>query len=273
MRKILLMLFLLIIYNCEEIPEKKYYQFSFKTSSSISNDTLKIKIENPLKCPLIFEPKTKKDETHSFLTNLFPITLAPEKDTIILKKVINAEKIKIKFNAKFGYLEDTVKLEKISLPFPFGKKYKINQGYNGKFSHQSKRSKYAIDFNLKQGDTICAAANGYVVGVIEDYKYGGNSKEWRDYANYITIYHPKRNIYTQYVHLKHKGSFVTVGDEIVANQPIALSGNTGFTSGEHLHFNVLRSGKNGWESIKIMFKENFDHNTLKKGKWVTKTNL
>lgn len=90
------------------------------------------------------------------------------------------------------------------------------------------------------GDTITAAAYGYVVGVVDGYKHGGNNRKWMDFANFITLYHPEFNVFTQYVHLVHNGSLVALGDTVVAGQPVALSGNTGFSSGPHLHFNVLR---------------------------------
>jgi murein DD-endopeptidase MepM/ murein hydrolase activator NlpD len=41
-----------------------------------------------------------------------------------------------------------------------------------------------------------------------------------------------------YAHLKTDGVHVRVGQRVRAGQPIGLSGNTGFTTGPHLHFAV-----------------------------------
>ena len=101
----------------------------------------------------------------------------------------------------------------------------------------------ALDISLKINDTVCSAADGYVVGVVKDYELGGRTEDWTDYSNYITIYHPKDGLFTQYVHLIKNGSFVKVGDTVLKGHPIGLSGMTGYTTVPHLHFNVLRPDK------------------------------
>jgi len=144
------------------------------------------------------------------------------------------------------------------LPFPKNRSYKIIQGYNGSHSHNTDYSRYAIDFSLKINDTVCSAADGYVVGVIKDYKLGGTTEDWIDYSNYITIYHPKSGLFTQYVHLIKNGSFVKVGDTVTKGQPIGLSGMTGYTTVPHLHFNVLKPDKKeGLISTDIEFEEGY----------------
>ncbi|MCC9165237.1 M23 family metallopeptidase [Pontibacter harenae] len=160
-----------------------------------------------------------------------------------------------------------MKKNKIALPFPKGKEYNIIQGYNGKFTYNTIFSQYAIDFNLNIGDTITSADNGYVVGVVEDYKDYGTSKKWRDNdkSNYITIYHPNSGLYTQYVHLNHKGALVKLGDYVLKGQPIGIAGMTGFTTTPHLHFNVkIPSDKNGLISTDIEFENGIKGKDLKK---------
>lgn len=141
------------------------------------------------------------------------------------------------------------------------------QGYHGKFSHTSEYSRYAIDFDMSTGDTVTAALDGIVIGVIKDYNTGGSSRRYRPFANYITLFH-KDGTMTQYTHLSHQGSLVCVGDTVKKYQPIGLSGNTGFSSGPHLHFNVLSPTKNGVESFPIKF-ERADGYELKKGEIVS----
>ncbi len=153
------------------------------------------------------------------------------------------KEIILKFNSVVGDLKKEIIKEKFSLPFPKNRSYKIIQGYNGSHSHNTDYSRYAIDFSLKINDTVCSAADGYVVGVIKDYELGGTTEDWIDYSNYITIYHPKSGLFTQYVHLIKNGSFVKVGDTVIKGQPIGLSGMTGYTTVPHLHFNVLKPDK------------------------------
>jgi murein DD-endopeptidase MepM/ murein hydrolase activator NlpD len=111
------------------------------------------------------------------------------------------KEIILKFNSEVGNLNKGIIKEKFSLPFPKNRPYKIIQGYNGSHSHNTDYSRYAIDLSLKIGDTVCSAADGYVVGVIKDYELAGRTEAWVDYSNYITIYHPQRGPFTQYVHL------------------------------------------------------------------------
>jgi murein DD-endopeptidase MepM/ murein hydrolase activator NlpD len=165
---------------------------------------------------------------------------------------------------------DVIFLNKLELPFPKNRKYTVIQGYNGSFSHSEEYSKFALDFDLTEGDTICSASDGFVVGVVEGYKYGGNSEKWRDYANFITVFHPEMNIFTQYVHLMHKGSLVEVGDQVRSGQPIGLSGKTGFTTTPHLHFNVLVSGERKLKSIPYEFVEGYKGMDLQAGDLIVK---
>jgi murein DD-endopeptidase MepM/ murein hydrolase activator NlpD len=118
--------------------------------------------------------------------------------------------------------------------------------------------KEAIDFILTQGTTILAPKSGKVINIKVDSKQGGADQKYEDikYLNYMTIQHSNGE-FSQYGHLKHKGSLVKLGDKVKQGQPIAISGNTGFTTTPHLHFHVFKftTSKVGWESLKVRFKE------------------
>ncbi|MEO0469781.1 MAG: M23 family metallopeptidase [Bacteroidota bacterium] len=148
-------------------------------------------------------------------------------------------------------------------PFPKGKSYSIMQPYKGSFSHNNPFSLHAIDFAIPIGDTICAARDGIVAGVIQHHNKGGGSRKYRDFANFITLYH-EDGIMTQYVHLVKDGALVEKGDRVGAGQKIGISGLTGFTSAPHLHFNVLKPVSRGAVSIPVQF-EQMDGKALKKG--------
>lgn len=83
-----------------------------------------------------------------------------------------------------------------------------------------------LDFSTwRSGDPIIATANGQVVTVGYDASFG----------NYIIIKH-KHGIYTRYCHLStirvKKGQFVSQRDTI------GTIGNTGVTTGPHLHYEI-----------------------------------
>ena len=155
----------------------------------------------------------------------------------------------------------------MEFPFAKNKEYIILQGNNTNFTHNSNFSRYAIDFNLKTNDTVHSATNGYVVGVIDKYEFGGKSDKWRDYGNFITVYDPDSGIFCQYSHLVKSGSLVAIGDRVEMGQPIALSGNTGQSTVEHLHFNCLKPIHNndGLISIPVEFVNGQKGIDLKEG--------
>ncbi len=124
--------------------------------------------------------------------------------------------------------------------------------------------KHAIDFILPVGTYILASKAGKVIDIKVDSKKGGSDPKYSNikYLNYMTIAHNSKE-FSQYGHLKYKGALVKVGDKVKQSQPIALSGNTGFTTTPHLHFMVFKNNnsKVGWESLKIKFKEKVEVDT------------
>ncbi len=125
-------------------------------------------------------------------------------------------------------------------PFKKGSTVNVSQGFNGKTSH---KNKYAVDFAVPVGTPILAARSGIVVAAQEANTKGRNDKKYRVYANYIIIEHNDKTL-GKYYHLKHNGVSVTIGDQVQSGQLIGYSGNTGYTSGPHLHFSVSKVDPN-----------------------------
>jgi len=256
--------------KADELPKVKYYQFDYSAKYSYNNDTLKFEVKNPLNCPLRITISSPDNSLPDILTKFGTLTLKEKSDTIIRYYVKGQKEPSIKFNSTIGDLNKEIINEKFSLPFPRNRSYKIIQGYNGSRSHNTDYSRYAIDFSLKISDTVCSAADGYVVGVIKDYHLAGTTKDWIDYSNFITIYHPKSGLFTQYVHLIQNGSFVKVGDTVLKGQPIGLSGMTGYTTVPHLHFNVLKPDKKDLISVTAEFEEGYEGTALTENTTVKK---
>ncbi|MER5714545.1 M23 family metallopeptidase [Streptomyces sp. NPDC002132] len=86
------------------------------------------------------------------------------------------------------------------------------------------------DFAVPTGTKVMAAHGGIVV------KAGGNGAgDGPAYGNAIVIKHAN-GVYSQYAHLSRVD--VNVGQVVKTGQRIALSGNTGNSSGPHLHFEI-----------------------------------
>ena len=58
------------------------------------------------------------------------------------------------------------------------------------------------------------------------------------FNNKLIIYHSDGS-FVEYTHIKKNGAIVNVGDTVKAGQEIALSGNTGWSTGPHLHLVVF----------------------------------
>jgi murein DD-endopeptidase MepM/ murein hydrolase activator NlpD len=267
-------LLIVLALGCKTVPTEQLFQATTQTKITFDRDTIYLYFDNPLRCPIRYYVKSKDSTIQSQIKPLQPLTLYFRTDTLVKIPAGSKAFKSVSLGTAMGDPEQAVYAYnfKLSLPFQQGKSYKIIQGHGGNYSHNDDYSKYAIDFDMKIGDTVCAAADGYVVGVIKDYKYGGPEQKWRNYANFITIYHPSLNLFTQYVHLSPNSSFVTVGDLVQVGAPIGLSGKTGWTDVAHLHFNVLApvAGSEELKSVPINFIEGYSGKDLDRNETVKK---
>lgn len=94
---------------------------------------------------------------------------------------------------------------------------------------QGLHDKTAVDMAIKVGSTVRAAAAG-VVTVVKD------SNIWNGGYGYYLIIKHDNGTETLYAHLSRID--VEVGQKVEQGEAIALSGNTGRTTGPHLHFEV-----------------------------------
>lgn len=108
-----------------------------------------------------------------------------------------------------------------------------NTKVNDIFGYRPRRRRvhYGLDIKVERGDTIRAAFDGKV-------RYC--SYQRRGYGHYVVIRHPN-GLETLYAHLTSK---LVVENEVVrAGDPIGLGGNTGRSTGAHLHFETRLLGK------------------------------
>lgn len=136
-----------------------------------------------------------------------------------------------------------------SLPFEEGKEYTVIQSNNGSFSHMNKQ---AIDFQMPENTVVCATRNGVVVELRQDSNSGCPDVSCKDQGNYITVYHQDGS-YASYVHFRQNGSLVQLGQQVAKGEPIGYSGNTGWSSGPHLHFEVDAPSETERISLPVTF--------------------
>jgi murein DD-endopeptidase MepM/ murein hydrolase activator NlpD len=115
---------------------------------------------------------------------------------------------------------------------------RIDQGYGGSFSHGDPQNRHAVDFAAPEGTPVVAARDGVVMQSESGFQAAGlDAEAFGGRANFVRILHEDGTM-ALYAHLAARGVEVRVGDLVRRGQRIGRSGNTGFTTGPHLHFVV-----------------------------------
>ncbi|MBB3103400.1 peptidoglycan DD-metalloendopeptidase family protein [Azomonas macrocytogenes] len=133
-------------------------------------------------------------------------------------------------------------------PLPWrGGPFRLTQGANGQYSHFTPKGRYALDIAMPEGTRIVAARAGTVVKIENDQSGKGRDPS----GNFVRVLHDDGTM-SVYLHLMHGSVSVREGQLVEVGQPIARSGNTGNSTGPHLHFVVQRNV--GGELLSIPFE-------------------
>jgi hypothetical protein len=123
-------------------------------------------------------------------------------------------------------------------PFPKGAVARLTQGPRGP-THRELSSQNAIDLAVPEGTPVLAARAGTVVFLESRYFESGMDRvKYLSRSNQVRILHDDGSMAT-YAHLYPKSIDLEPGQRVEVGQQIGLSGNTGYSSGPHLHFAVL----------------------------------
>ncbi len=126
--------------------------------------------------------------------------------------------------------EDTV----YELPWDRGERRDVLQGADGAFSH---RGLHAWDVAMAEGSRVLAARAGVVAFAADSSKIGGGNRSFLEDGNSMLVVHDDGTV-ALYGHLRFAGAWRHVGEHVDAGDLLAVSGNTGFSTGPHLHFQV-----------------------------------
>ena len=140
--------------------------------------------------------------------------------------------------------------------FPFGKSsaFLVSQAYPDTVTHNEPSSQYAIDFAMPIGTHIDAARGGVVIEIASDFfEAGVDAAKDGPRANVVRVLHDDGTM-SLYGHLNWNSIRVKPGQRIERGEYIADSGNTGFSTGPHLHFVVQRNRGGAIISLPIEFE-------------------
>jgi len=152
-------------------------------------------------------------------------------------------------------------------PWKAGDTRNVGQGNNNAGGSHTGSQAFAFDFSMPAGTQIRAVRGGTVEWLQEGQTatYNPNAPttpsntpfangSLQNWGNAVRIRHPG-GFTSWYFHIQPNGVLVKVGDTVQRGQPIATSGNTGRTSGPHLHFQVQADSTNWGQSVAISFND------------------
>ena len=147
---------------------------------------------------------------------------------------------------------DTVAGPAYALPWQGGP-FRISQGAGGDFSHNSPSGRYAVDIAMPVGTPIVAARAGTVVRV-----RNGQAGRLPDPAgNHVRVEHAD-GTHSAYLHLRRGSVRVKPGQRVEVGTLLGESGNTGRSTGPHLHFVVQKAYGGVMRSIPFRFSQPVD---------------
>lgn len=228
--------FLVSDFSSVEIISEKYYEL-LENNFSYSTTTVKtseIKFENKTKVDYSkakgykkVAQKGKSGEIKKYYKNDF-VNGKLVKTTLI--KTTKADPIDNITVIGGKEIDCAVFKQESLLAFPLGKQKCY---ISSEFGKRGSGFHHGIDLACKEGSNIYAADSGVVV-------YAASEKDGSAYGNRILIRH-KNGIETLYAHLSEFA--VKKGDKVSQGEFIGLSGNTGNSTGPHLHFEYRVNGK------------------------------
>ncbi|HEX9208163.1 MAG TPA: peptidoglycan DD-metalloendopeptidase family protein [Steroidobacteraceae bacterium] len=137
-------------------------------------------------------------------------------------------------------------------PFATAGRFLVSQAPPDAVTHVDASSRQAIDIAMPVGTAVHAARAGIVINVARDHFRSGLQVQDLHEANFVQILHDD-GTYAIYAHLQLDTVRVRPGQRVERGEFIANSGNTGFSSGPHLHFVVLRNAGLRSESLPVTF--------------------
>lgn len=137
-------------------------------------------------------------------------------------------------------------------PYALGQSFPVSQAYPQGNSHRGVGA-HAVDFAMPEGTAVHAARAGVVVEIAYKSFRGGTSEADAERANLVRIMHAD-GTFAVYAHLAPNSVRVRPGDAVKLGEYIADSGNTGFSSGPHLHFAVERNTGFALEALPVLFR-------------------
>lgn len=141
---------------------------------------------------------------------------------------------------------------------------KGNNGITQKYNSVTHRGVDIGWYNFEDDNIIIAHSDGVIENLVKN--YNKTDKTGNSYGNFILIKHDN-GYKTRYAHLKYGSIKVKVGQKVKLGDEIGVMGNTGRSSGRHLHFEVINTKGVRIDPTGYIKADLPNSNTLKTGKY------
>lgn len=211
----------------------------------------------PMQLALTFDAITGVEFPHP--DNSLRWVLPPQSDVLLLGLAVLGTAAVPHVEYHFDYLPgDPVARHRpdgaYRVPFSAGSYFAVTQAYPVAATHRTPDSYYALDVAMPIGTDVVAARGGVVFDVASNNFRGGlDLRRDGQSANIVRVLHDD-GTFAIYAHLNWNSIRVRTGDRVQVGDYIADSGNTGFSSGPHLHFAVQRNAGMRVESLPVVFR-------------------
>jgi len=208
---------------------------------------------NECRCVVEFAIKTRGGDGQERIAK----AVVPERSQQVLLAVPTAPGTG-KFTFDYGYVigsPDAVHRpgRPYRAPFALAQSFLVSQAPPLAITHRDAASRNAIDIAMPIGTAVHAAREGLVINVAHRFFRGGLDTAISDEANFVQVLQHDGTT-AIYAHLQMDTIRVRPGQRVARGEYIANSGNTGFSSGPHLHFVVVRNAGFRSESVPLVFE-------------------
>jgi murein DD-endopeptidase MepM/ murein hydrolase activator NlpD len=185
-------------------------------------------------------------------------TLPARSETELVVVGKSVDTVDLRFDSEFQFIPGEPGVEHrpdqpYRLPYALSTAVRVSQAYPVVKTHSDPASQYAIDFAMPIGTDVFAAREGVVIEVASDFFEAGTDYEVDGpRANIVRVLHDDGTM-GLYVHLNWNSIRVVPGQHVRRGEYLADSGNTGFSTGPHLHFVVQRNEGGALVAVPLEF--------------------